>query len=389
VLACADFLTRIRAPGTTMTEASANPSPVPGRIASIDALRGFDMLWITGGEEVIQSLHRVIHHPWMDTLSGQFQHAAWQGFRFYDLIFPLFLFIVGLVLPFSLTRRLEAGANRAEIYKHLVRRLLLLFLLGLVYNGLLDFRFHQLRIPGVLQRIAVCYFITALAMMNTSVRGQAAVAGGLLVAYFLVMKLVPVPGIGAGVLTPSGNLSAFVDQHLLPRPFCCYTFGDNEGILSTIPAVSTCLMGALAGHWLRSSRPGARKALGLAVAGVASLVLGLGWGHWFPIIKNIWTSSFVLFAGGWSMLLLALFYWIIDVRGYRRWAFVFTVIGLNAITIYVLRSQFNLGTIANIFVRGFINYLGPYKPVFFDLSVLAVGWLFLWFLYRQKIFLKV
>jgi predicted acyltransferase len=372
-----------------MADASTTHSPVSGRIASIDALRGFDMFWITGGEEVIHSLHKVIHHPLMNGLDLQFQHVAWEGFRFYDLIFPLFLFIVGLVLPFSLTRRLEAGAKRGEIYRHLVRRLVLLFLLGLVVNGLLDFRWHELRLPGVLQRIAVCYFIAALVMMNAGVRGQAAVAGGLLVIYWLVMRLVPVPGIGAGVLTPSGNLSAFVDQHLVPRPFCCYIFGDNEGILSTLPAVSTCLMGALAGHWLRSSQSGARKALGVALAGVASLLLGLVWGHWFPIVKNIWTSSYVLFAGGWSLLLLALFYWIIDVRGYRRWAFFFTVIGLNPITIYVLRSQFDFGRVANIFVRGFINYFGPYKPVFYDLSVLAVVWLFLWFLYRQKIFLKV
>jgi predicted acyltransferase len=372
-----------------MADASTTQSPVSGRIASIDALRGFDMLWITFGEEVIHSLCKLIHHPLTDALNQQFQHVEWQGFRFYDLIFPLFLFIVGVVLPFSLTRRLEAGTNRAEIYKHLVRRLVLLFFLGLVVNGFLNFRFHELRIPGGLQRIAVCYFVAALVMMNTGVRGQAAVAGGLLVVYWLVMRLVPVPGIGAGVFTPSGNLSAFIDQHLLLRPFCCYTFGDNEGILSTIPAVSTCLMGALAGHWLRSNRLPARKALGLALAGVASLALGLVWGHWFPIIKNIWTSSYVLFAGGWSLLLLALFYWVIDVRGYRRLAFFFTVIGLNSITIYVLHSQFDFGTIARIFVHGFIDYLGPYKPLFWSLSVLAVGWLFLWFLYRRKIFLKI
>jgi predicted acyltransferase len=371
-----------------MADASATYSPVPGRIASIDALRGFDMFWITGGEEVIHSLRRVFPNPLMNGLDLQFHHVAWVGFHFYDLIFPLFVFIVGLVLPFSVTHRLEAGANRAQIYRHLVRRLVLLFFLGLVYNGLLDFRFHELRIAGVLQRIAVCYFIAALVMMNASVRGQAAVAVGLLVVYWLVMELVPVPGIGAGVITPTGNLSAFINHHLLPRPLSD-PFDDPEGILSTIPAVSTCLMGALAGHWLRSSRPPAHKALGLALAGIASLLLGLLWGHWFPIIKYIWTSSYVLFAGGWSLLLLALFYWIIDVRGYRRWAFFFTVIGMNPITIYVLRSQFDFGTVANIFVRGFIDHLGPYKPLFFDLSVLAVGWLFLWFLYRQKIFLKV
>jgi len=372
-----------------MAYASTSRSPASDRIASIDALRGFDMLWITGGYEVFDGLRKVVHGPFMDAINRQFDHMPWQGFHFEDLIFPLFLFIVGLVLPFSLTRRLEAGANRATIYKHLIRRLLLLFFLGLITNGLLDFKFHELRIAGVLQRIAVCYFIAALVVMNSSVRGQAAVAGSLLVVYWLVMKWVPVPGVGADVLTPAGNLSAFIDQHLLPRPFCCYDFGDNEGILSTIPAISTCLMGALTGHWLRSSRPPTRKALGLVLAGVASLVLGLIWGHWFPIIKNIWTSSYVLFAGGWSLLLLALFYWIMDVRGYRRWAFFFTVIGMNPITIYVLGSQFDFGTVANIFVRGFIDRIGPYKPLVLSLSILAVEWLFLLFLYRRKIFLKV
>ncbi len=372
-----------------MANVSASQSPGSSRIASIDALRGFDMLWITGGEEIIHNLFKLFPNSLLKVLDLQLEHVPWQGFHFEDLIFPLFLFIVGVVLPFSITRRLEAGANRGQIYWHSVRRLVLLFLLGLVVNGLLNFRFHELRIPGVLQRIAICYFITSIVMMNTSVRGQAIVAGSLLVAYWLVMKLIPVPGIGAGVLTPAGNLSAFVNQHLIPRPFCCYIFGDNEGILSTIPAVLTCLLGALAGHWLRSDRAPARKAMGLAIAGAAGLVLGLVWGIGFPIIKNIWTSSYVLVAGGWSLLLLALFYWIIDVRGYRRWAFFFTVIGLNPITIYVLRSQFNFGAITHIFVRGFIDYLGPYKPFFFDLGTLAVAWLFLLFLYRRKIFLKV
>jgi len=362
--------------------------PFSGRVASIDALRGFDMMWICGGKEVICSLCGLIHHPLANALERQFEHVDWQGFRFYDLIFPLFLFIVGVVLPFSVTKRLEAGSSRSNIYKHLVRRLFLLFFLGLVTNGFLKLQFHELRIPGVLQRIAICYFITAIVMMNTGTRGQAAVAGGLLAVYWLVMKLVPVPGIGAGVITPAGNLSAFIDQHLIPRPFCCYTFGDNEGILSTIPAVSTCLMGALAGHWLRSNRPQGRKAAGLVVAGLASLVLGLVWGHWFPVIKNIWTSSFVLVAGGWSLLLLALFYWIIDIRGYRRWAFFFSVIGLNAITIYVVGYQFDFGTLANIFIQGFVNHLGPYRPLVWNLSSFLAGWLFLWFLYRQKIFLK-
>ncbi len=359
------------------------------RIASIDALRGFDMFWITGGEEIIHALYKTLPGPAMNVLDGQFQHVAWAGFHFYDLIFPLFLFVVGAVLPFSLTQRLEAGANRAQLYRRIFRRLVLLFLLGLIYNHLLDFNFHDLRIAGVLQRIAICYFVAALIVMNTSVRGQAMVAGGILLGYWAVMMLVPVPGFGSGVLTPQGNLASFIDRHLLPHPYCCFAFGDNEGILSTIPAIATTLLGVLAGHWLRSGRSPRRKALGLALAGVASLGVAIVWSFNFPIIKNIWTSSYVLFAGGWSLLLLALFYWIIDVRGYQRWAFFFTIIGVNAITIYLVGHLFDFGLITSIFVHGFIGDLGPIRPVFWAVSVMVTGWLFLYFLYRQKIFLKV
>ncbi len=359
------------------------------RIASIDALRGFDMFWITGGEVIIHALHQTDPGPAMNVLNVEFEHVQWAGFHFYDLIFPLFLFVVGVVLPFSLTKRLEAGANRGQLYRRIVRRLVVLFLLGLVYNGLLNFDFHDLRIAGVLQRIAICYFFAALIVMNTKIRGQVAFFAGILLVYWAVMMLVPVPGVGAGVITPQGNLASFIDRHLLPHPYCCFVIGDNEGILSTLPAIATTLLGVLAGHWLRSRRPPNRKTLGLALAGVASLLIGFVWSFNFPIIKNIWTSSFVLFAGGWSLLLLALFYWIVDVLGYRRWSFFFTVIGVNAITIYVVHQLFDFGTITNIFVHGFLNDLGPVKPVFWAVSVMMTGWLFLYFLYRQKIFLKV
>ena len=363
---------------------------VAGRVASIDALRGFDMMWITGGEEVIHALDKVIHHPVMKVVDEQFHHVRWEGFHFYDLIFPLFLFIVGLVLPFSLTRRLEAApARHGQIYRHLVRRLLLLLVLGWVYYGLLDFRFHDLRLAGVLQRIAVCYFLAALVVMNTGVRGQALTVAAVLLLYWAVIMLTPVPGFGAGVLTPEGNLGAWVDQHVLPRPYCCNTYGDAEGILSTFPAVCSTLLGVLAGHWLRSDRSGNRKALGLALSGVGSLLVGLIWGHWFPVIKYLWTSSYVLVAGGWSLLLTALFYYIIDVRGYRRWSCFFAVIGTNAITIYLARRLFDFDALANVFVHSLIGYLGAWMPVGMAVSSLAAGWLFLWFLYHQKIFLKV
>jgi predicted acyltransferase len=372
-----------------MAEAKAAVA-VPGRIASIDVLRGFDMFWITGGEGLIHALlHIFPDSPVIQGLDKQFHHVPWEGFVFYDLIFPLFIFIVGVVLPFSLTKRLESGANRWQLYEHIAKRLIILFMLGLLYNGLLDFNFHTLRLAGVLQRIGLAYFFAAIIVMNFKTRGQAIATGSLLVAYFLILKFVPVPGVGAGVLTPTGNLGAYLDQTFLPHPYCCYTYGDNEGILSTIGAICTCMMGVLAGHWLRSERTPNRKFIGLVIAGVASLAVALAWGIWLPIIKNLWTSSYVLFAAGWSLLLLALFYWIIDIRGWKKWAFFFTVIGMNPITIYILDRFFDFGIIVAIFVHGFIDYLGPYKPLVLELGTIAVTWSLLYYLYRQKFFLRV
>jgi len=360
------------------------------RIASIDALRGFDMFWIAGGEGIIHALYKVWPGAATRALNIQFEHVPWAGFHFYDLIFPLFVFVVGAVLPFSLTRRMEEGANRRQLYRHIVQRFLLLFLFGLCYGGLLDFNIQHLRIPGVLQRIALCYLFAALVVMITGIRGQAIVAGSILIVYWLIMKLVPVPGIGAGVITPEGNLAGYLDRLIIPLRFCCYTFGDNEGLLSTLPAISTCLMGVLAGHWLRSGKyTPSRKALGLAAAGVASLFVGWVWSFNFPIIKNIWSSSFVLWAGGWSLLLLALFYWIIDVRGYQRWSFFFKVIGMNAITIYLVDRFFHFSIITNVFMHGLYPLFGVYRPIVESVCVVFTAWLFLYFLYRQKIFLRV
>jgi predicted acyltransferase len=220
------------------------------------------------------------------------------------------------------------------------------------------------------------------------IRGQAIAIGAILLSYWIIMMVVPVPGHGAGVWTPEGNLAAYIDQLLLPGRFCCYKFGDNEGILSMLPAVATALLGGLAGHLLRSALNQQKKLLGLIAAGGGSLVLALIWGTFFPINKLLWTSSYVLFAAGWSFLLLALFYWLVDIRGYQKWAFPFIVIGLNPITIYVLQSVFDFGTVANIFVYGFIDNLGVFQPLFWVACILAVKWMFLYFLYRQKIFLK-
>lgn len=363
-------------------------STIDGRVVSIDALRGFDMFWITGGAGFFLSLFKLLKHPFFVSLSHQLSHTKWNGFTFWDLIFPLFLFIVGASMPFSISKRLQRGDSRRMLYMHIIKRTLILFILGLVYNGLLDFDFTKYRFAGVLQRISLCYFFTALIVMNTRIKGQVVFTLSILVSYWAMMMLIPVPGFGSGVLTPEGNLAAYIDQRFLPGKFCCYTFGDNEGILSTLPAISTTLLGVLSGHWIRSTFSQTKKVLGFLVAGIGCLGLGLIWNFVFPINKLIWTSSYVLYAGGWSDLLLCLFYWIIDVKGWKKWAFPFIIIGLNPITIYVAQSLFDFGIIATIFVHGFIDGLGILKPVFWAFCVLTVKWLFLFFLYKQKIFLR-
>ncbi|MCE5249541.1 DUF5009 domain-containing protein [bacterium] len=359
------------------------------RIASIDALRGFDMFWIMGADFLFRKLFTLSDNPFFVKIGDQFEHSAWNGFTFEDLIFPLFLFIVGVVMPFSLTKRLDRGESRNLLYRHIIVRTLVLLAFGLVFNGFLDFRFGAMRYAGVLQRIALCYFFAALIVMNTRVRGQAIWAAGILVFYWAVMMLVPVPGYGAGVLTPEGNLASFIDQHLLPGRFCCFQYGDNEGILSTIPAIATTLLGVLTGHWLRSSAPASQKVSYIFGAGALCLAAGSVWNAFFPVNKLIWTSSYVLFAGGWSLLLLGLFYWVIDIRGYGKWAFPLVIIGLNPITIYMAQRFFDFESVANIFVHAFTGSMGDFQPVFMTVCVLFVKWLFLYFLFRQKIFLKV
>lgn len=354
------------------------------RVVSIDALRGFDMFWIVGGASFFVSLLALFNIH-----TTQFEHAAWNGFTFWDLIFPLFVFIMGISMTFSISKRLERGDSRKDLYKHIVIRTLILILLGLIYNGLFDLNFIEQRYAGVLQRIALCYFFASLIVMNTNKKWLAIWAAFLLFFYWGAMVLIPVPGFGAGILTPSGNLSAFIDQHILPGTFCCYEFGDNEGFLSTIPAISTALIGVLAGHWLQTSFSQLRKVLGLLLGGIAFIFVGLLWNFVFPINKLIWTSSYVLYSAGWCLLLLCLFYWIIDARGWQSWAFPFVVIGLNPITIYMASSLFNFGIIANIFIHGFSPHLGIYQRLFLVICTLAVEWFFLYFLFKRKIFLKV
>ena len=347
------------------------------------------MFWIISGGTLFQSLHKVADNPVTQTINRQLIHVAWEGFRFEDLIFPLFLFIVGLVLPFAITRRIEQGASRKGVWLHIFKRSAVLILLGLVFNGLLRFDISQMRWSGVLQRIGVCYFFAAIIVLNTNWRMQAVITAVILLGYWAVTALVPVPGYGAGVYSAEGCLAGYIDRLIIPGKLCCYKYGDNEGLLSTIPAVGSVLLGALAGHWLRWNKPGVRKSVVLMAAGGLSLVAGYAWGEVFPVIKNIWTSSYVLVAGGWSLLLLAVFYWLIDVRGYKKWAFFFIVIGANPITIYFAQRFVGFAAIGNFFVHGAAIHTGAFEPTITAGSELMVKWLFLLFLYRHRIFFKV
>ncbi|MCE5248796.1 DUF5009 domain-containing protein [bacterium] len=363
-------------------------SGIPGgRIVSIDALRGFDMFLIIGGGTVISGFLSLSGSPAAQAIQHQMHHPEWSGFTAWDLIFPLFLFIVGAALPFSLSKRIERGESRKTLFFHVLKRALVLYFFGmLIEAGRID-ELGGLRYTGVLHRIAVCYLFASVIVMNTGIRGQAAWAGSLIVGYWIAMTWIPVPGHGAGIFTPEGNLASYIDRHFLPGALRQELI-DNEGILSTFPAVGTTLLGVLSGHWLRSPLTGNRKVAGLCIAGIAGIVLGLLWNMVFPINKLIWTSSFVALTGGMSMILLAVFYWLIDVRGYRTWAFPFVVIGMNALTIYVAGALFDFGRIVTVFTYEFADNLGNLKPLFEECSVLAVKWLFLYYLYRKKIFLK-
>jgi predicted acyltransferase len=371
-----------------------NQTDKTDRLVSLDALRGFDMFWITGGEGLIFSLAALTGWPIFAWAKVQMKHVPWEGFVFYDMIFPLFLFIAGISMPFSILKRKNRGNSAKSIYLHLFKRLLLLLLLGFIYNRLLYLDFAHQRWASVLGRIGLAWFFAAIIALNTSVRSQVYWFVGILLSYWAAMKLIPVPGFGAGILTPEGNLCAYIDQRLLPGFLCCYKYGDNEGILSTVPAIATALLGVLTGHFLISENPklnGLKKGLIILAAGVAFLGAGKVWSFAFPIIKNLWTSSFVLFAGGWSLILLSVFYLIIDVWRIRRWSFPFVVIGLNSITIYMLSAGIiNFQTMNQFFFTGVIHFFSqPVQPVITAIGIIICEWVFLYLLYRKKIFLKV
>ncbi|MDZ7372411.1 MAG: DUF5009 domain-containing protein [candidate division KSB1 bacterium] len=372
---------------------AAESSPIPGRLQSLDAFRGFTI-----------AAMMLVNNPgsWQHVLPPLL-HAEWNGWTFTDLIFPFFLFIVGTALVFSFTRRLEQGAPRRSLYGRMFRRTLLLILFGLFLNAFPKFDFEHLRYPGVLQRIGLCYLMASLVVLHLGIRGQAIVAAALLVLYWLLMKLVPVPGYGPGVLSPEGNLGAYIDR-LVFGQHMFWPNWDPEGLLSTIPAVSTTLLGVLTGHWLRTRRDPREIAGWMFVWGNVALVAGSLMNFWFPINKNLWSPSYTVYTAGVALNMLAAFYWLIDVKGYRSWSKPFVVWGMNAIAVYVF-----IGILARIMIFTEVDSGGEtlsikgylWKTVFSTLGepwfgsllhalvYVAISYLFVWCLWRRRIFLRL
>jgi predicted acyltransferase len=371
------------------------PKSATQRLVSLDALRGFDMFWIIGADGLVEGLRRLTAVGPIRFLSTQLQHEAWQGFHFEDLIFPLFVFMVGISLVFSLTRILQQQGRGAAL-RRLFRRAALLYLLGIFYYGGFDQSLHHIRLLGVLQRIALCYLFGGLLFCFLKPKGLVAACVGLLVGYWALMTFVPVPQPGADQKAEAGNfaerrnLSNYLDRMYLPlRKWD----GDHdpEGLLSTLPAIATCLLGVFAGLLVKEKKvPDQKKVLYLVGAGVAGVGLGWLWGVQFPVIKKIWTSSYVLVAGGYSALLLALFYQVVDVWKWQKWAQPFVWVGMNPITIYLAVNVVDFDQIANRFVGGQLNHsFGAYGRLIVALVSLVLVFGLAGFLYRKKIFVRV
>jgi predicted acyltransferase len=378
-------------PKENLTSELINPVK-PGRLLSLDALRGFDMLMIIGGGHLIQKVSNLNDWGWLDWLAGQMDHTRWHGFTFYDLIFPLFLFISGVSLAYSLVSQVNKGKPKNEIYLHAFRRMLILMFLGILYkNQPLHFDCGQIRYVSVLGRIGFTGFCVTLIVLNTKNFQQRLYwVLGLLVTYWAAMMFIPVPGFGAGNLTLEGNLAGFVDRALMPGKMIQGIFDEN-GFFEHIPATALVLIGALTGEFLRSPKfTDNKKVVLLALAGIVAIGLGMLWGLHFPINKRLWSSSFILATSGGCLVLLSLFYLIIDVFGYKKWAFFLVVIGLNSIVAYLAGKFINYSYTADYLLNGFYQISSePVQHLIRELGVLTLEWLLLFFLYKKRIFAKI
>ncbi len=376
-------------PNTTTTT-------VTGRLVSLDVFRGITI----AGMVLVNNPGTWEHIYW------PLEHAQWHGWTPTDLVFPFFLFIVGVAITLAFRSRVESGRSARDLYLKVVKRTLIIFGIGLFLNAFPYFGLSELRIPGVLQRIAVCYFFASIIFLTTKIRMQVAITIALLLGYWFLVKFIPASGFAVGDLTKEGSLPSFIDRVVFGRHVWAQAkVYDPEGLLSTIPALATTLIGVLTGHWLRSKKSAYEKVAGLFVAGGICVAVGWAWNPFFPINKALWTSSYVLFTGGLALQFLALCYWVIDIKGYRRWAKPFEIFGLNAIALYVVAdliavllglinvtgsdgSKISLGSW--IYENLFASWASPVNAsLAFAITFVLVCLGLMWILYRRKIFIKI
>lgn len=393
------------------------------RLMSVDALRGFDMFWIVGAEYLVHALHNM-RDTWLTRpLAAQLEHVDWEGFHFYDLIFPLFVFIVGVSLVFSLTKTI-ANEGKAAAHVRIFRRSLLLFVIGILYSGGFTTEWPDIRLMGVLNRIALAYFFAALIFCHFKLRGMLVACATLLIGYRALMAFVPFPDVRP---TPGGtqtvaketgftntaqlnlesktmirgtyikgvNLANYLDQKYLPGKRYDGTW-DPEGLLSTLPAIATCLLGVFAGLLLQNRLMNPqRKVIYLIAGGVGAVALGFLWGQSFPVVKKIWTSSYVLVAGGYSALLLAAFYQMVEIWKWQKWSMPFVWIGTNAITLYLAKNIIDVRKLAARFAGGDVKnffdntFAAGFGELLVALVALGLILLLAQFLYRKKMFLRL
>ncbi|HWS00777.1 MAG TPA: DUF5009 domain-containing protein [Prolixibacteraceae bacterium] len=366
------------------------------RLASLDVLRGFDMFWIIGGGSLVVALSKALDWGWLNVVAKQMEHVRWEGFHFEDLIFPLFMFISGVAIPYAITAKIEKGSSKSALFLKAAKRGAILILLGILYNGALQRGFSTMRIPSVLGQIGIAYFFAATIVIFTKdMRSRILWLIGILVSIAILQLVVPVPGAGAGLLDPVNGINAYLDRLLVPGRLHGTTF-DPEGLLCSISAISVTLMGALAGGILRDGTPAsAKKASILAITGASLIIVALSLSTFYPIIKAAWTVPFNMLTAGISFVLLSLFYLFIDVKSWtKEWAWgigsykmlFFKVIGMNSITIYLTCRIFDFRDAASFFLGFLEPALGGWIII---LGAISLEWMFLYFLYKRNIFLKV
>ena len=366
------------------------------RLVSLDVFRGLTI----AGMVLVNNPGSWAHIYW------PLEHAEWSGWTPTDLIFPFFVFIVGVAIPLAFAKRLDDGRSKRDLYIKVVRRSLIIFGLGLFLAGFPYFRLATIRIPGVLARLAVCYFFASIIYLKTKPRTQVIIVCVLLILYCLVMTHFSAPGYAPGDLSKEGSLASFIDRTVFGQHV--WSQGkvyDPEGLLSSIPAICTALFGVLTGQWLRTNKTDYEKVAGLFIAGMTCVIIGWMWNPFFPINKALWTSSFVFFTGGMALQLLAFCYWLIDIKKYKAWAWPFVVFGVNAIALFVgtglmekLMSMIKVpqadGSRTSlqgwIFDHAFLSWLSPVNASLAFAIAFILLWLFLmWLLYRKRFFIRI